>query len=275
MRIVVTGHKGMLGSVLKELLEERGDEVIGLDLPEYDLARPENFIDKLKDADFVYNCAAFTDVDRCEAEFERAQLINGQLVGELAKITGDTPMLHISTDYVFDGTASVPYKVDNKLNPLSAYGKSKALGEQELIAHKEKYFIVRTAWLYGYHGSNFVETIIKLAGEKDEIKVVNDQLGVPTNVKDLAKVMLLFLDSDKYGIYNYTNSGETTWYDFAKEILTILHINTKVTPCTSEEFVRPAKRPNYSVLDLTKIKNTFNIAIPEWQDSLKKYLAER
>jgi len=275
LNILVTGHKGMLGKVLYDMLEREGHKVKGADLPEQDLTQINETTELFKDIDFIYNCAAYTDVDGCETDQETAMEVNGEAVKKLALYSGNIPLLHISTDYVFNGNADKPYLEDDPIAPVSLYGKSKAAGEKELIANKKNFFIVRTAWLYGYHGSNFIETIIKLSNDKDEIKVVNDQKGAPTNVEDLAEILVKFINCKNYGIYHFTNSGETTWFNFAKEIVSGVGNKTEVVPCSSQEFVRPAVRPQYSVLDLEKIKKEFKIEIPGWQDGLHRYLTGR
>lgn len=278
MKIVVTGAKGMLGSVLTACLSKLGHTVAVLDLPEYDLlnfSEINKYLQQLA-PDFIYNCAAFTNVDLCETEYDKARAVNALAVGNLAKISQELniPLLHISTDYVFAGDASQPYQPEEALAPISAYGRTKAEGEI-LACQNPKHFIVRTAWLYGHNGKNFVETIIALAKSKPEIKVVNDQRGAPTFVDDFVEALVLFLDCRAYGVYHFTNSGETTWYDFAREFLKILNITTPVRSCTTDEYPRPARRPAYSVLDLTKTRETLKINIPAWQDALKRYCAGR
>ncbi len=278
MKILVTGYKGMLGSILAEKLKTAGHEVIGADLPEYDLTDKKSMakLFNLNSFDFIYNCAAFTNVDLCETEKEKAYAVNSKLVENLVEQTKQIPLLHISTDYVFDGKNSKPYQVNDKLNPDSEYGKSKAQGELVLKAGgHQKYFIVRTAWLYGPNGKNFVETIIDLAAKKPELKVVDDQRGAPTYTHDLAEALVDFLNIQDYGVYHYTNSGETTWYNFTLEIFKLLGIKTKVIPCTTAEFPRPARRPAYSVLDLSKTEQVLGKKTPTWQDGLKRYLETR
>ena len=275
-KILVTGCRGMLGSVLYERLQSEGFDVLGVDLPEVDLANKDILADFFAENEiaFVYNCAAFTNVDLCETEYDQAYSANAIAVKNLTEVCQGQPIVHISTDYVFDGTADKPYLPDDLRAPVSAYGKSKAAGEEFLEQYSSgKYFIVLTAWLYGHNGKNFVETMLKLAQEYSEIKVVNDQKGAPTLVDDLVEMLQRLLDSDQYGIYHYTNSGETTWYDFAREVLAGLPVN--VIPCTTAEYPRPAKRPAYSVLSLEKTKQNLKIGIPSWQDGLKRYLEKR
>lgn len=277
MRILLFGHKGMLGSMLAVKLREAGHEVLGFDLPELDVTRPQQleFLKKEK-YDFVYNCAAFADVNRCESEYDMAYAANATAVKNILAVIGNKPFLHVSTDYVFDGSAVTPYLPDTPHAPISAYGRTKAAGEKFILdsGHKE-YFIVRTAWLYGPGGKNFVETMIRLAQTKPEIRIVNDQRGSPTYTADLAEVMIGFLDSKNYGIYHFTNKGETTWYNFAKAILEMIASKTPLKPCTTAEYPTPAKRPAYSVLSLDKIEKELHISIPSWQDALARYIAIR
>jgi len=278
VKVAVTGAKGLLGSVLAARLTAFGQTVYGLDLPEYnllDFPGIKEYFRQIK-PDFIYNCAAFTNVDLCETEYVKARAVNALAVGNLAEIAQelDIPLLQISTDYVFAGDAVRPYQPDAALSPLSAYGRTKAEGET-LARRAAKHFIVRTAWLYGHNGKNFVETIIALAKTKPEIKVVNDQRGAPTFVDDFVEALLLFLQCRDYGVYHFTNSGETTWYDFAREFLSILQIAVPVRPCTTAEFPRPAQRPAYSVLDLTKTRDTLKMNIPSWQDAIRRYCAGR
>jgi dTDP-4-dehydrorhamnose reductase len=279
MNILVTGHKGMLGTALSEKLSALKHIVIKADLPEINITNVEEISDIFtkKKIDFIYNCAAYTNVDRCEEDYDTAYLVNAAAVKILADLAAkyDIPMVHISTDYVFNGVASKPYAVDHAIEPLSAYGKTKAAGEKFLQETVSKYFLVRTAWLYGHNGKNFVETIIASAKNNTELKIVDDQKGAPTYVDDLVDFLIKLLNSDKYGVYHYTNSGETTWYQFAKQFLNYLQINVKIIPCSTAEYPRPAKRPSYSVLDLAITKKEFKIEIPSWQDGLKRYLDKR
>jgi dTDP-4-dehydrorhamnose reductase len=278
VKVAVTGAKGMLGRALSARLSALGHQTLPLDLPEHDLLDFPAVQAYLQAAapDFIYNCAAFTNVDLCETEYASARAVNALAVGNLAGSarTLQIPLLQISTDYVFSGMADKPYLPETPPAPLSAYGRTKAEGEL-LAQTTDKYFIVRTAWLYGQHGKNFVETIIKLAGTQPVLKVVNDQRGAPTLVDDLVAVLLLFLDCREYGIYHFTNSGETTWYGFAQEFLRLLHIETKLEPCATAEFPRPARRPAYSVLDLTKTRSLFKIAVPDWRDAIARYCQNR
>lgn len=274
-KILVTGYKGMLGSLLFQKLNNcTGTAVTGVDLPEVDLTEAEA-VAKLLAAekfDLIYNCAAFTNVDLCETEYEKAYAINALAVKNLAFNAGESVVVHLSTDYVFNGLAQTPYQTEAEREPVSAYGRTKAAGEQFLEDSGCKYFILRTSWLYGHNGKNFVDTILRLADEKEEIKVVDDQRGAPTFTADLAEVLLLLADCKKYGRYHFTNAGQTTWFGFASEIVRLAGKQVKILPCTSAEFPSPATRPAYSVLDLTKTEENLKIKIADWQDALKRYL---
>jgi dTDP-4-dehydrorhamnose reductase len=278
MKIAVTGAKGMLASVLARRLAALGHEVLPLDLPEHDLLQFDAVKNYLRAArpDFIYNCAAFTNVDLCETEAERARAVNALAAGNLAELAAELniPILQISTDYVFSGDASRPYLPDAPTAPLSVYGQTKEEGER-LVKKAPKFFIVRTAWLYGRNGKNFVETMLKLARTNPVLKVVNDQRGAPTFADDLVEALILFLSCQNYGIYHFTNSGETTWYDFTREFFDILNIAVPVQPCATAEFPRPARRPAYSVLDLRKTQETFGLKIPAWQDAIRRYIKGR
>ncbi|MDR1453649.1 MAG: dTDP-4-dehydrorhamnose reductase [Candidatus Margulisbacteria bacterium] len=278
MKIAVTGARGMLASVLTRRLSALGHETLPLDLPEHDLLRFDAVKDYLRAArpDFIYNCAAFTNVDLCETEPEQARAVNALAAGNLAELAAELniPILQISTDYVFSGDAVKPYLPEAPAAPLSVYGQTKAEGER-LIQKAPKFFIVRTAWLYGRDGKNFVETMLKQARMNSALKVVNDQRGAPTLVDDLVEALSVFLTCQKYGIYHFTNSGETTWYDFTREFFGLLNIAVPVQPCASAEFPRPARRPAYSVLDLRKTQETFGLKIPAWQDAIRRYIKGR
>ncbi|MDR1324313.1 MAG: dTDP-4-dehydrorhamnose reductase, partial [Candidatus Margulisbacteria bacterium] len=226
--------------------------------------------------DFIYNCAALTNVDLCESEPAKARAVNALAAGNLAELAAelDIPLLQISTDYVFSGVAQKPYLPDEPTAPLSVYGQTKEEGER-LVQKAPRFFIVRTAWLYGHNGKNFVETMLKLAQNNATLKVVNDQRGAPTFVDDLVAALVLFLTCQNYGIYHFTNSGETTWYDFTREFFDLLNIAVPVQPCSTAEFPRPAQRPAYSVLDLRKTQETFGLKIPTWQDAIRRYIKGR
>jgi dTDP-4-dehydrorhamnose reductase len=215
-------------------------------------------------------------VDKAEQEKELAFQINGEAVGMLATICKELhcKFIHISTDYVFDGTASVPYLEDSPTNPQSVYGTSKLDGEKQALQFNPDSIIIRTSWVYSAFGKNFVKTMLKLLKEKDEISVVNDQIGSPTYAKDLAEVILQIIASKNWqpGIYNYSNDGAISWYDFAERIKELLGSICKINSITTAQYPTPAKRPAYSVLDKTKIRQVFGVKLKHWQDSLASCL---
>lgn len=271
-KVLVTGANGMLGQDLCPILEDNGYIVTETDIDTLDLTKGndvENFVNDLK-PDMVIHCAAYTAVDKAEEESDRAELINVKGTENIAKISGelDIPIIYISTDYVFDGTKPTPYEPDDITNPQTVYGKTKLLGENAVKSYCKKYYIARTSWLYGHYGKNFVETMLSLAEKGDEIKVVDDQIGCPTWTVELSNGILK-LFSKPYGIYHVCGSGATSWYGFAKEILSQAGIDgVKLSPCTTEEFPRPAKRPKYSVMDNQKICR-------DWKAALHDYLQLR
>lgn len=230
--------------------------------------------------DYCVNCAAYTAVDKAETEKDQAFLINAEAVGNLAKIChkNKTQLIHISTDYVFDGTADKPYKETDKTNPVSVYGKSKLLGEELATQHCPSSIIIRTSWLYSAYKSNFVKTMVRLMKEKESINVVNDQTGCPTYAADLALAIMRIIKSDRSwenpGIFHYSNAGITTWYEFAVAIKNLTGSSCIVNPISTAEFITTAKRPMYSVLDSSKLKMLYsNIETPAWEMSLQKCLS--
>ena len=287
MKIVITGSKGQLGTQLQKILKDgyseiggipealKGCEVIPIDIDELDIADKKavsDFIGKHK-PDAVINCAAMTNVDGCETQIEvamKANAIGPRNLAIACKENG-AKLLHISTDYVFGGTGTVPYREWDICNPQSVYGASKYLGEQYVREFCDKYFIVRTSWLYGYIGKNFVKTMVRLGKTHDSIKVVNDQRGNPTNAEDLAHHLLKLAVCEEYGVYHCTGEGECTWYDFACEIMKEFGIDCKVNPCTSEEFPSPTKRPEFSSLDNMMLKCTVGNEMRNWEEALKVY----
>ncbi len=282
--IWLIGNKGMLGSDVELLLKKWDKEYIAtdkeIDITNIDILR--NFI-KDKEINYIINCSAYTNVDGAESEKELAYLINGEGVKNISIIAKekDAVLIHISTDYVFDGKEEKIYKEDDKVNPLSIYGKSKLEGERFVQEILEKYFIIRTAWLYGLNGKNFVYTMLRLFETKDEIKVVSDQYGTPTYSMDLAEVILKFIKNKikVYGIYHFTNEGKTNWYEFAKEIykiskeINLINKEVKIIPITTADYPTPAIRPHFSILDKSKIKNVLNMDIREWNVALRDFLS--
>jgi len=224
--------------------------------------------------DYCINCAAYTAVDKAEEAIELANKVNHigvKLLAESCKNFNVT-LIHVSTDFVFDGEASVPYLEDDITNPLGVYGKTKLAGEQTIIKTIPNYFIIRTSWLYSEYGHNFLKTMLRLAKERDEIGVVDDQIGSPTYAKDLAEVILkcIYTRNNSFGIYHYSNSGVASWYDFASEIFRLSNSNIKLNSISTKDYLTPAKRPKYSVLKTLKIKKALDIDIPNWKNSLRR-----
>ncbi len=272
MKILILGAKGMLGYELVEVF--RDFEVFGWDKEEIDITSEIQVNEKIGELkpDIVINAAAYTDVDGCEKNKELAMNVNGYAIGYLASVCKKIGaiFIHYSTDYVFHGGNPDGYKEgDMPRNPLNVYSQSKLLGEKLLKENTEMYYLIRTSWLFGKHGKNFVDTMLKLAQNQDELKVVNDQHGKPTYALDLAKKTREIVESQKpCGIYHLTNEGVTTWYGFAREIFEIKNIKVKTEPCRSIEFPRPAKRPHYSILLNTKLPPSRS-----WQEALREYLS--
>ncbi|WGD35777.1 dTDP-4-dehydrorhamnose reductase [Olleya sp. YS] len=278
-KILVTGANGQLGLCLKEQSNDiKTLDFVFLDSQELDITNPKQIelVFNKHNADYCINCAAYTAVDAAEDNKDLAYNINTLGAKNLAEACKKykVTLMHISTDFVFDGKGSVPYSEKDKTNPLSVYGASKLEGENEIMAILKQYYIIRTSWLYSKHKSNFVKTMLKLSDDRDELNVVNDQKGTPTSALDLADALIRIVKSKNscYGIYHYSNTGEATWYDFAKAIFELSNTNIKVNPVPSEAFLTKAKRPKYSVLDKTKISTDFNLEIPEWKLSLKTTL---
>lgn len=281
MKILVTGAYGQLGNELRILAEKIQEwEFLFTDVDSLDITDESavaDFFQKTKPG-FVVNCAAYTAVDKAETDVENAVKINTTAPGILAKAAkqADTRMIHISTDYVFDGKAFLPLNEEDTVNPAGVYGKTKLEGEKQCVKENPESVIIRTSWLYSAFGNNFMKTMLRLGKERNEVKVVFDQVGTPTYAADLAGAILSIIgiaekNPQKFvpGTYHYSNEGVASWFDFAKEIFEISRINCKVIPVLSNEFPTPAKRPSYSVLNKSKIKNTFALEVAYWKDSLK------
>jgi len=271
MRIFILGANGMLA---RALINELSDEDLFLgDLPDFDLTKFDDLEEKITalKPEVIINAAAYTNVDGCETDQNVCLAVNGEAVGNLAKIAkkiGST-LVHFSTDYVFDGKNQAGYKEDSATAPLNIYGRSKALGEKLLAENCEQFYLIRSAWLYGVNGKNFVDTIIDLSTKQQVIKVVNDQVGSPTYAKDLAQaVHQITIDKKPFGIYHRTNDGQCSWYDFALEIKRIKNFSAEIEAITTQEMPRPATRPSNSVLINTKLP-----ALRSWQEALADYLS--
>jgi dTDP-4-dehydrorhamnose reductase len=278
--ILLTGGKGMLGHALSDLLVARGHQPLIGDLPELDITDPRALGKYFADhkPTLVLNCAAHTNVDGCEKEKDKADAINGYAVGHLGSLCGTcgAVLVHISTDFVFDGSLRRPYRADDATNPLSAYGKSKLLGERELQEHPPaRWLIVRTAWLYGRHGANFPRTMVQAAQAGKELTVVNDQIGSPTYTVDLAGAILDLIDSGASGLWHATNSGQTTWFEFARATLEEFGLRPQITPISSAEWARKrpasAVRPGYSVLDLGPLERQIGRTMRPWRTALADF----
>ncbi len=290
MKIMITGCKGQLGnelqSILKSLKSEIGDipgeyknaEVAAVDVDTLDITdylSVKEFVLN-ENPDIIFNCAAMTNVDGCETMLETAYKVNAAGVRNLAMAAKlvNAKFVHISTDYVFAGNGKKPYKEWDMIDPQSVYGASKALGEKYALAFNDKTFIVRTSWLYGYIGKNFVKTVRRVLREKGSITVVNDQRGNPTNANDLAHHLLLLGVTEEYGIYHCTGEGECSWYEFASEIAKLSGFEGKVMPCTSEEYKSPTKRPEYSSLENLALKCSVGNYMRDWKTALNEYISK-
>lgn len=287
MVVLVTGANGQLGHSIQFIASQFPEmQFIFAASQDLDITNQEkvDVFFKSNKIDFCINTAAYTAVDKAETEIEKAYLVN--VVGSknlaIACQKNNVTLIHISTDFVFDGTSttfSAPngYTEEDITNPIGVYGKTKLDGEKEVIANCKKHFIIRTSWVYSQFGNNFMKTMLRLAKDRTELNVVADQIGTPTNAVDLAKAILDIITSsthhtspNNYGIYNFSNEGVCSWYDFAVEIFKQNNIEIKVNPIPTEAYPTPAKRPKYSVLDKSKIKSIFGMKIALWQDSLAK-----
>ncbi len=281
--ILITGANGQLGkevqkvSALYSSYQFLFTSKENLPIDNFGLA--EHYFNNNK-IDYCINCAAYTAVDKAETQPEKAYQINAEAVGNLAKICAKhhAKLIHISTDYVFDGTSSKAYKEDDAVAPQNVYGASKLKGEEFAISNNSSTLIIRTSWVYSSFGNNFVKTMVRLLNEKESINVVNDQYGCPTYAANLAQVISRIIDqsTNKWlpGIFNYSDYGVTTWYEFASEIKRIIKSNCIINPVASSEYRTLAARPKFSVLDTEKIHKTFNVIIPGWKDSLQKCISE-
>ncbi|MEI2392036.1 dTDP-4-dehydrorhamnose reductase [Priestia megaterium] len=275
-KVLITGANGQLGKELVELFTEKGFEVYGFGRDKMDItnqAQVQKMISTLK-PNIVLHSAAHTQVDLAESEPDQAFLINAygtRNVAVAAEAVG-AKLVYVSTDYVFDGTGNTPYNEFAPTSPLGVYGKSKLAGEHFVRDLHSKFFIVRTSWVYGKHGNNFVKTMLKLGKEKEELSVVADQIGCPTYTLDLANSILELVDTQKYGVYHISNSGSCSWYEFAQAIFEEAGMNVQVKPCKTEDFPRPAQRPGYSVFRHLSLEAN-KIPVPrEWRSGLSHFL---
>ena len=286
MKIVVTGSLGQLGYELMRQAKESQHTYIFTDVRESELTTSLDITDAEaveafigEDVDVIINCAAYTDVNRAESDEAMALKINSDAPGNLARaaLKADALLIHISTDYVFDGKGYLPYNEESQTSPLSAYGRTKLSGEKAVEESGCRYMIFRTAWLYSLTGRNFFLTMADLTASKPMLKVVYDQVGTPTYAADLAFLIAHIIEEnklDRTGLYHYTNEGVCSWYDFTKEINDLLGHTCNVMPCRTEEFPTPAARPHYSVLEKKKVRETFGLEIPHWKESLRLAVKE-
>ncbi|MBI5654282.1 dTDP-4-dehydrorhamnose reductase [Candidatus Uhrbacteria bacterium] len=276
MKILITGAKGQLGTELADNADRQRHELILADMEEFDLTDKTSigsFLEKTK-SDLIINCAAFTQVDAAEADGEVARKVNADAPETMAAWCKENGarMIQISTDYVFSGNHSSPYSVDDLPDPQSAYGRTKLEGERKVLEADGNAIIIRTAWLYSPYGKNFVKTMLKLMAEREELKVVGDQIGSPTSAADLARAILKIMELDGVrGIFHFTNEGVASWYDLAQAIAEYSGSKCRVLPIKTEEYPTPAKRPAYSVLDKSKIKELIG-PIRHWREALKDSL---
>jgi dTDP-4-dehydrorhamnose reductase len=276
MNVVVTGANGQLGQALQYIAGKYPEISFHFyGSADLDIVRKES-ISKVFESMrpvFCINAAAYTAVDKAESETDKAYAVNATGVKNLAEVCRDcnTTLIHISTDFVFDGNKETPYTETDATNPQGAYGQTKLDGESEILKISSKYFIIRTSWVYSQFGNNFMKTMLRLAQERDSLGVVSDQTGTPTHAVDLAETIVSIIqsESNNYGIYNFSNEGAASWYDFAKKIFEIHNIGIDLNPISTSDFPTPAKRPKYSVLDKSKIRAEFNIGIEQWDKSLE------
>lgn len=280
MVVLVTGASGQLGQSLQFIASQYPEmQFVFATSQDLDITNPESVTSFFESntIDYCINTAAYTAVDKAESESEKAHWVN--VVGPknlaIACQKNKATLLHISTDFVFEGTATTPYMETETTNPIGIYGQTKLKGETEVASHCDKHYIIRTSWVYSQFGNNFMKTMLRLSQDRKELNVVADQIGTPTNAVDLANAILKIISFDsqqpsleKYGIYNFSNEGICSWYDFAVEIFKQYNIDIKVNPIPTEAYPTPAKRPSYSVLDKSKIKSTFGITIQNWQEAL-------
>jgi len=285
----VTGKNGQLGRSIQKLISNfNHHEFTLVGREELDLSSPESiskYFEDKKNFEVIINCAAYTDVDKAEAEVDLAEQINHLAVKQMAEFANsqNAKFIHISTDYVFDGKNSSPYLESDDPKPLNVYGKTKLLGEKAVLkTMSNNAIVIRTSWVYSEFGHNFFKSMLKLGRDKSEINVVNDQIGSPTYATDLAKAILCILNSKRFidvnyptEVFHFSNSGETSWYDFAREIFKLANLDCKVKPISSDQYPTKALRPHNSTLSIKKIKKKFNLQIPNYRQALKAALINR
>jgi dTDP-4-dehydrorhamnose reductase len=284
MRVAVTGAAGQLGTDLCRRLRAAGHEAVALTRSDLDLAHPEQVRETISALapDWVVNCAAYTQVDRAESEAEQAFAVNRDGARALAQAVARTNgrLLQVSTDFVFDGSQSHPYREEDAASPLGVYGRSKWEGEQAVLDRLPEALIVRTAWVHGAHGQNFVKTILRLASERERLTIVDDQVGSPSWTGDIATALVRLMEQQAAGVFHYTNEGVASWYDFAWAILEearglgLLVKDCELVPIPTSAYPTPARRPAYSVLSKEKIRACLGTAIPHWREGLQSMMRE-
>ena len=283
INVLVTGSNGQLANCIKDRAkQQKGLHFIYTDYQELNICNlndVEAFFKTNQKIDYCINCAAYTAVDKAETEVEKAFEINAKGAKNLALVCNEqgAVLIHVSTDFVFDGDKTEPYTETDIPKPISVYGASKLQGEVEIQKTLKKHFIIRTSWLYSEHGANFMKTMLRLAETRDEISVVSDQIGTPTYAGDLAEVILNIISANnsKFGVYHYCNEGVSSWYDFAKEIFELHNLSVRLIPILSNQYPTAAKRPKNSALDTERTKEVFNIQPLKWKISLKKLIENR
>lgn len=281
MNILVTGANGQLGREMRRVSQPDKHNYIFTDAEDLDITKEheiQNFI-KNKKIDIIVNCAAYTNVDQAETDFEKANLINNIAVGYLAEVAQENniTLIHISTDYVFNGENNIPYLEQDMTGPIGVYGQTKLDGENAIVKSGCNYIIIRTAWLYSVWGNNFLKTMLKLTKEKESLNVVFDQVGSPTYAGDLAEAIEWIIDRkmiDQKGIYHFSNEGVCSWYDFTEMINRLAGHSCQINPIHSNEYPSKVKRPHYSVLDKVNFRETFGYKVPYWVDSLEKCIRQ-
>ncbi len=279
MKTLVTGAGGMLANDLVTCLSESGYEVLALPhekLDKTDLGAIRATADGFE-PELIINCAAYNKVDEAESEEHQALMVNSFGVQNLCLVCQerDIPLVHFSTDYVFDGTKEAPYTIYDEPNPLGAYGRSKLLGERYVLWLLNKFYLIRTTWLFGTHGRNFIDTMLEIGQRQKKISVVNDQRGCPTWTRHLAEAVVDLIETGRYGVYHITNSEPTTWFNFAQEIFRLSGMDIELVPVTSDQFPTPAKRPLNSVLDPFPLPQLLGREMPTWREGLREYLRQR
>lgn len=281
IKVLVTGKNGQLGSELQELAPDYSNyNIVFVDREEMDLSNPDQIFEVLdaENPEIIVSAGAYTAVDKAETDQELCDAVNHIAVKTIGAWAADNNanVIHISTDYVFDGSSEAPLKETDAPDPINVYGLTKLHGEQALRTSGANYVIIRTAWVYSTYGANFVKTMIRLMNEREEIGVVADQVGTPTYARDLAKAIMQIIEAPEFvqGVFHYSNEGKISWHDFATAIKEIKGFSTKVNAIGSDAFPTPAKRPNFSLLDKTKIKEVYNVSVPDWKTSLEEMLAK-